>query len=313
MPQTSFDIEDAEYFLNRLKNFHEVLQDEWSRVLNQWYNLKSSCYDYHIYQFEEMFERLSSTYSRAIKNCEQCINSLENKIRIAESVNDLEDCLPFLEGLYSNQINSSSAKITSAQRTAYAQKILKGLSHLPKIFLDQAKAKVKGAYARLGIEAVAALIFYTSQSLGYQQINRLLRGQMTKFASAEKGIGWDVTQAKRDYQEHIKFMTEALNKLPNYEGVVFRGSKVEQKQLAKYKVGQIITEQGFTSTSSKLAVAQAFSGNVFYTIVSKTGKAIKDFSEFSGEDEVLFRSGTKFKVLAVENKNGKTYIKMMEV
>ena len=141
----------------------------------------------------------------------------------------------------------------------------------------------------------------------------MLRGQNVKFAATEKGVGWDVAQAKRDYHEHIKFINEALNKLPNHEGVVFRGSKVEPVQLAKYKVGQIITEKGFTSTSTKLAVAQAFSGNVFYTIVSKTGKAIKDFSEFSAEDEVLFRSGTKFKVLAVENKNGKTFVKMMEV
>lgn len=313
MPQTSFQIEDAEDFLNRLKDFYEVLQEEWSRVLNQWYNLKSSWYDYHIGEFEEIFNRLSSDYLWAIKYCEQCINFLEGKIRVAESVKDLEDCLPFLEGLSFDSINSSEPKITVAQRTAYTQKILKGLSHLPKIFLDKAKAKIKGAYARLSAEAVAALIFYTSQSLGYQQINRLLRGQMTKFADAENKIGWNVAQAKQDYQDHIKFINEALNKLPNYEGIVFRGSKVEQKQLAKYKVGQIITEKGFTSTSSNMAVAQAFSGNVFYTIFSKTGKAIKDFSEFSGEDEVLFRSGTKFKVLAVENKNGKTFIKMMEV
>lgn len=312
MPQTSFDIEDAEYFLKRFKDFYEVLQEEWSRVLNQWYNLKSSWYDYHIYQFEEIFEALSYKYLQAIKDCEKCINYLQDKIEIADSANELEDCLPLLDS-YFKEISSSSSKITLAERKNYAQKIIKGLSHLPKIFLDQAKAKIKGAYARLTTEAVAALMFYTAESQGFRQINRLLRGQMTEFANAEKGIGWNVAQAKQDYQEHIKFINEALNKLPNHEGFVYRGTEVDPKLLAQYKVGQIVTEQGFTSTSTNIAVAEEFSRNVFYTILSKTGKDIKNLAEFSGEDEVLFRSGTKFKILALENKNGKTFVKMMEV
>ena len=313
MSQTSFNIENAEYFLYQLKDLYQVLQSEWSRVLNQWYNLKSTWYDYHIYQFEDKFEILSSHYSRAIKQCEYSIIFLESRIIIAESLSNLPDCLPFLDELHHHEMDSSIHKLTLSERVSYSQKIIKGFSHLSKHFLDKAKGKLKGAYARLGAEAVAALIFYTSESFGYRQINRLLRGQMTKFAAEEKQIGWNTERAKRDYQEHIKFINAALNQLPNYEGVVFRGSKVEPKQLAQYQVGEIVTEKGFTSSSSNLAVAQNFSGNVLYTIFSKTGKKIRDFSEFPGEDEVLFRSGTKFKILAIEKKDGKTLIKMMEV
>ncbi|AFY38212.1 hypothetical protein Lepto7376_1893 [[Leptolyngbya] sp. PCC 7376] len=312
MAQTSFDIEDAEYFLNRVKDFHEVLKDEWLTVSNQWYSLKLSWYDCHIYQLEEVFGILSYKYSQAIKNCEQCIKYLQDKIEIADSANELEDCFPLL-GLYSKEISSSSSKITLAERRSYAQEILNGLSHLPENFLDKAKTKLKGAYARLSKEAVAALIYYTSESEGYRQINRLLRGEMMKFANTEKAIGWNVAKAKRDYTQHIKFINEALNKLPNHGGVVYRGTTIDPKQLAKYKVGQIVTEKGFLSTSSNLAIGQAFSGNVFYSIVSQTGKAIKDLSEFSGEDEVLFRPDTKFKVLSVENKNGEIRIFLMEI
>lgn len=116
MPQTSFDIEDAEYFLNRLKDFCEVLQEEWLRVCNQWYNLKSSWYDRHIYEFEEIFERLSSTYSWAIKDCEQRIKTLENKIKIAESVNELED-LSYLLGLsYSLSFDDNQSSKTASNK-----------------------------------------------------------------------------------------------------------------------------------------------------------------------------------------------------
>ncbi|EKD10330.1 ADP-ribosyltransferase domain-containing protein [Limnospira platensis] len=314
MPQTSFDIEDAELLLKKLKDFQEVIDVQWSRVINQWFNLKLTWHDYHFYEFEEIVGRLSYIYSSALQDCDRCINLLQNKIDIAESVNDLENCLQFLEHLYDPVISSShSPTITSVQKIAYSHKILKGLSHMPKIFLEKAKAKLKGAYAKLGTEAGAALIFYTSQSLGYQQINRLLRGQIGKFAATEKEIGWNVVKAKRDYQEHIKFITEALNQLPNYEGVVFRGSKMNPDQLAQYKVGNIVTEKGLISSSKQLAVAQNFSANVFYTIFSKTGKDISDLSEFAGEEEVAFRPGTKFKVVGIEQKDEKTCIKMIEV
>lgn len=314
MPQTSFDIEDAELLLKKIKDFQEVLDEQWSRVINQWFNLKLTWHDYHFYEFEEIVGRLSYIYSSAFQDCEKCINLLQNKIDIAESVNELEACLQFLEPLYDPVVSSShSPKITSFQKIAYSHKILKGLSHLPKIFLDKAKAKLKGAYAKLGTEAGAALIFYTSQSLGYRQINRLLRGQLGKFGATEKEIGWNVVKAKRDYQEHIQFITEALNQLPNYEGVVFRGSQMNPDQLAQYKIGNIVTEKGFISTSKQLAVAKAFSTNVFYTIFSKTGKDVSDLSEFPGEDEVTFRPGSKFKVVGIEQKNEKTFIKMIEV
>ena len=48
-------------------------------------------------------------------------------------------------------------------------------------------------------------------------------------------------------------------------------------------------------------------GNVFYSIDSKTGSSIKNISEHSSENEILFKSKTLFNITACNYINFVTY------
>ncbi|MEH2363821.1 hypothetical protein [Nostoc sp.] len=81
---TKFEREDAEVLLNQLQQFQKTLQQEWSRVSNQWGNLKSVWLDEQFENFEPLFEKLSATYDDANRECEGYIAFLNRQIQIDE-------------------------------------------------------------------------------------------------------------------------------------------------------------------------------------------------------------------------------------
>lgn len=85
MAQTSFDAQDAEDLLKELEQFHEAIRDEWSRVLNQWNNLKSVWRDQQFDRFEPIFEKFISTYMEAEKESDQYIRFVREQIEINEN------------------------------------------------------------------------------------------------------------------------------------------------------------------------------------------------------------------------------------
>jgi hypothetical protein len=94
----------------------------------------------------------------------------------------------------------------------------------------------------------------------------------------------------------------ALTKLrTDYSGFVYRGIKGKY-DLSKYIEGNIITEEQFISSTSNRN--KSFVGQIMFTIKSKSGKLINQFSWFQDENEVLFRAGTKYLVTknVIENK-----------
>ncbi len=118
---------------------------------------------------------------------------------------------------------------------------------------------------------------------------------------------------------HQKMMNAALDKLKNtksYDKLVFRGANLDESLvLSKYKnnIGKEITEEAFTSSSKLEKVADDFiekfrdinKAQVKYFIQSKTGIDINDMSHYTkvvGENqaEILFKSGTKFRIESVE-------------
>lgn len=82
--QTSFELEDAQILLNQLQQFQETLRQEWSRVLSQWSNMKHTWRDEQYYKFEPLFEKLSSTYNDAEKECDTYIIFINEQIQVAE-------------------------------------------------------------------------------------------------------------------------------------------------------------------------------------------------------------------------------------
>jgi len=93
-----------------------------------------------------------------------------------------------------------------------------------------------------------------------------------------------------------KLLCSALNKLPNYEGVVFRGAEIPEEMISHIKPGSIYVHRSFLSASPLFWQAERFAKNVRYVIYSKTGKDIQELSTNPMEREVLFGFGAEFYV-----------------
>lgn len=83
--QTSFDLEDARQMLHQLERFRETLNQQWSKVLDRWSNLKSTWRDEQFDRFESYFMKLSSTYEQALEDCENYSLFLNRQIKIYEN------------------------------------------------------------------------------------------------------------------------------------------------------------------------------------------------------------------------------------
>ena len=105
-----------------------------------------------------------------------------------------------------------------------------------------------------------------------------------------------------------ELLNKLLDKLPDYEGLVFRGEEMSSyrkdffQEVLANKVS--LEEPAFLSTTRSEQIAQMFSrGDTVFRIASFSGKSIEAVA-FHGlgspmnEREVLFKSKTRFRVLA---------------
>lgn len=110
-----------------------------------------------------------------------------------------------------------------------------------------------------------------------------------------------------------RILNRALNKLPSYRGKVWRDIDLPEKTLAKYFVGEVVTEKGFVS-SSRDEFERFDSARPHRLLIhSKNGKIIEKISVLPLEYEVLFKSGTKFKVLKRTQEKGYLLIELQEL
>lgn len=97
--------------------------------------------------------------------------------------------------------------------------------------------------------------------------------------------------------------------MPRSRGTVYRGSRLTSQELAKYNVGQTITEAAFTSTTKDKSIFDDNKNvgislyvnemNTLFVISSQrqsNGRDVAPFSSTPWEQEVLFPPGTKFNV-----------------
>lgn len=110
-----------------------------------------------------------------------------------------------------------------------------------------------------------------------------------------------------------RILNRALNKLPSYKGNVWRDVDLPEKALAAYSVGEVVTEKGFVS-SSRDEFERFDSARPHRLLIhSKNGKVIEKISVLPLEYEVLFSSGTKFKVLKRTQEKGYLLIELQEL
>lgn len=154
-----------------------------------------------------------------------------------------------------------------------------------------------------GYESVIALRAYTDSS--YRKMNKALRGD----EPMTDDVAYLIAQADKGLEE-----------MPKYQDQVYRGATLPREVVSQYRVGEVIEERAFTSSSIDTDVAFDFArmrpGQVRtrYTIQSKTGVYISRISEF-GEDEreVLFRPNTRFRVGRVQDFGDDIQIELEEV
>ena len=133
----------------------------------------------------------------------------------------------------------------------------------------------------------------------YVTVNRELRGDSKRHSS--KTIKW------------VTAMRQAMSRLPRFEGVSFRGTRLTQVRADQlYRVNHPAKDPAFISSSISPEVGFRFAhpdingvGSkddktaVVFVIHGKTGRPVSDFAHMhSHEQEILFANGTPMTVTA---------------
>jgi SPP1 gp7 family putative phage head morphogenesis protein len=139
---------------------------------------------------------------------------------------------------------------------------------------------------------------------GYKRINKVLR----------KNIMSPVDLA---YQKNLEI---AIEKLPKFEGTVFRGVRDltgQRLQEIKDNIGGELEWKGFISTSREKRGASYFAKSsekgIIYRIKSYTGRDLAGIAPNTEEAEILFKSGTKFKIIGIKTENYTDFIDLEEI
>ncbi|WP_455429491.1 alpha/beta hydrolase [Nocardia tengchongensis] len=116
-----------------------------------------------------------------------------------------------------------------------------------------------------------------------------------------------------DHDVEIRTLMSAYNKLPDYEGIVYRSLRIDdpavlRQFLADYSAGNHPVDAGFASSDKGSSMP---GGNIELTIESHTGKDISWAS--LSQDEVVFPPGTQFEVIRREFINGKYHIQLADL
>jgi len=91
----------------------------------------------------------------------------------------------------------------------------------------------------------------------------------------------------------------SLDKLPPFVGLAKRGANLPDSELDKMVVGNIVEFAAFTSATADLSLKN-FEKRHRMMIRSKKGRDISNLSANPQEREVLFKAGSKFKVISVK-------------
>ncbi len=116
-------------------------------------------------------------------------------------------------------------------------------------------------------------------------------------------------------QKYYPACNAALEKMPRYEGTVFSGISFDSMQLDKYiqevkaclSSGTPFVNKAFMSSTTAIDRTTIFGDNLMLVIKSKKGVDVKAISHYPSEDEIVFRAGSKFKVIKVYQETTKKY------
>lgn len=121
---------------------------------------------------------------------------------------------------------------------------------------------------------------------------------------------WGNEPLNPEVAARIVAVSKALRQLPDFQGQVLRGTTLDDRELAHYVPGRVLTHHAFISADR----VKPFKGNVMFVIQSKHGKSVRKWSRWKeSEDEVIFDRATRFLVLDRWIENGVNAVNLAEV
>lgn len=232
---------------------------------------------------------------------------------------------------------------TFPDEKAFARRVRAGDTHLVQKdrHLAEAPWSAKGNPEEDEKALWAALLAYTDERpAGYKFMNKALAGgpmarlRFWQLARSDRGVKGAYTSGKvslsqlmAEAKEASRHASAALGMLTPFQGDVYRGFRTSSTRWMK--PGKVFTSKKFFSTSHNRATAEGFAEvpeleakavrvasrvglaelvarkAALVTIKSKTGVELGQSSMNRGEQEVLFRPGTKFRISKAPFRRGK--------
>lgn len=179
-------------------------------------------------------------------------------------------------------------------------------------------------YAKTNLTTEVMVIENTYRKNEYPQLTTYDKAVIYKYSdNGFKDVNEELRKSKgKTFSEFARHLHNALKKLPDYDGLVYRKVHLTGEELTKYKNSlknnKQFKEFPFTSTTKSRLIAMAFEGttayipNCLFRIQTKTGKEIEKIAKFE-EKEVLIQPNTTFRVLEVRKETDYTLITMEEI
>lgn len=183
--------------------------------------------------------------------------------------------------------------------------------------MERVLSELSALYPDVPNTELAAIHYYTCNGGNYRQLNKQIeKGTLTDFNRAAQTL-----------------IAQGLEKLPTYQGTVYRGMIIKRKEFERVfggGKGSLVQQNRFVSSSKDMNVAFDFAitrqekmrrneVQVFLQIKGKNGRDISRISEFNGkfapesQQEVLFTSNTPFHVDELEDKGDVIWLYMTEL
>jgi len=115
----------------------------------------------------------------------------------------------------------------------------------------------------------------------------------------------------------LYYLVSALSRLPYYWGPTTRAVQLTEEEVKSYTPGDIVLWTQFSSSKKGNNSFVFGTRNTYFYIQSLTGRAIKQFSNFKEEDEVLYLPQSTFLVLDNKfdssSKKNMIYLRQIEI
>ena len=150
----------------------------------------------------------------------------------------------------------------------------------------------------------ASVLFHEARWQFYENYD-LTEDQISAVSEYTGGYYGEINSALREGRKltskqkvYFDALMSALDKFPTFEGKVMHFAMLPREVVNTYKVGAVVEHKGFTSTTMDLNNPKfRHRPQHILVVAKKNGKRIDMFSSFGNEREVLFKAGTRFRVL----------------